>query len=53
MEDLNKLNEYIDRNLDRFIKDLKLLCQQPSVSAQNRGINECVGALEKLMEDME
>jgi len=51
MENLNKLNEYIDRNIDRFIEDLKLLCRQPSVSAQNRGINECVSVLEKLMEN--
>jgi len=51
MEGLNKLNKYIDRNLDRFIEDLKLLCRQPSVSAQNKGIDECVSVLEKLMEN--
>jgi len=51
MGNLDELNEYIDRNIDRFIEDLKLLCQQPSVSAQNKGINECVSVLEKLMEN--
>jgi len=51
MRGLDRLNEYIDRNLDRFIEDLKLLCRQPSVSAQNRGIDECVSVLEKLMEN--
>jgi len=51
MESLNELNEYIDRNIDRFVEDLRLLCQQPSVSAQNMGINECVSVLEKLMEN--
>jgi len=51
MKNLDRLNEYIDRNIDRFVEDLKILCQQPSVSAQNRGIDECVGVLKKLMEN--
>ena len=52
MESLEKLNEYIDRNIDRFIEDLKNLCRQPSVSAQNMGIDECVRVLEEMMEDV-
>ncbi|MCD6592855.1 M20/M25/M40 family metallo-hydrolase [Candidatus Bathyarchaeota archaeon] len=52
MEHLNELFKYIDRNTDRFIEDLRILCQQPSVSAQKKGIDECVGLLEKIMEDI-
>jgi len=52
MEHLNELFKYIDRNTDRFIEDLRILCQQPSVSSQKRGIDECVDLLEKIMEDI-
>ena len=52
MRHLNGLFKYIDRNADHFIEDLRILCQQPSVSAQKRGIDECVGLLEKIMEDI-
>jgi acetylornithine deacetylase/succinyl-diaminopimelate desuccinylase-like protein len=52
MESLRELYNYIDRNVDRFIEDLKTLCKQPSVSAHNRGIDECVGVLEEMMKNI-
>jgi len=52
MRHLNGLFKYIDRNADHFIEDLRILCQQPSVSSQKRGIDECVSLLEKIMEDI-
>src|SRR5437867_4083116 len=33
-----EISEYIDRNKDRFVEKLRILCQQPSVSAQNLGM---------------
>jgi len=52
MENFSRINEYIDRNIDNFIDNLKILCRQPSISAQNRGIDECVSVLQKLMENI-
>jgi len=47
---MRDLMEYIDSNVEEFVEDLRILCQQPSVSAQNKGINECVEALRGIME---
>lgn len=33
-------DEYIDRNLDRFLEETAQLCRQPSISARNEGIAE-------------
>jgi len=41
---------YIDSNAEEFTEDLTDVCRQPSVSAQNKGINECVKVLRKIME---
>jgi acetylornithine deacetylase/succinyl-diaminopimelate desuccinylase-like protein len=38
---LHQIDQYINNNLDRFIADLGELCAQPSISAQNIGIQEC------------
>ena len=34
------LSEFIERNKDRFVEQLRTLCRQPSVSAQNSGLRE-------------
>ena len=34
------LLEFIERNKDRFVEQLRTLCRQPSVSAQNSGLSE-------------
>jgi len=36
----NDLSEFIERNKDRFVEQLRTLCRQPSVSAQNSGLSE-------------
>jgi acetylornithine deacetylase/succinyl-diaminopimelate desuccinylase-like protein len=43
--------EYVDKNLDNFIEELKNLCSIPSISAQNKGIEECVIKIKKILED--
>jgi len=46
---LQKVFKYIDNNLDNFISDLKILIQQPSVSAKNEGIEECAILVKKIL----
>jgi len=44
--------KHIDSHVDEFVKDLRLICQQPSISAQDKGIDECVDILRTLMADV-
>ena len=46
---MQKVFKYIDKNLDNFISDLKILIQQPSVSAKNEGIEECALLVKKIL----
>ena len=48
---MRELMAYVDQHVDEFIEDLRVLCRQPSISAQNKGIDECVKALEWLMHE--
>ncbi|MFQ6094839.1 MAG: M20/M25/M40 family metallo-hydrolase [Candidatus Bathyarchaeia archaeon] len=48
---MRDLMAYVNSHVDEFVEDLRVLCQQPSISAQNKGIDECVEALERLMRD--
>jgi acetylornithine deacetylase/succinyl-diaminopimelate desuccinylase-like protein len=41
MPDFEKLDHFIDSNLERSISELSRLCAQPSVAAQNWGLQEC------------
>lgn len=41
MEDFARINNYLDTHLDKSITELSRLVAQPSVSAQNWGLNEC------------
>ena len=43
--------EWIDQNNERFVEKLRLLCQQPSVSAQNLGLTETASLVRKLLEE--
>src|SRR5271157_620035 len=51
MADFRKIDEYLDTHMPESIAELSRLCTQPSVSAQNWGLNECAqlvgGMLEK------
>jgi len=41
--DKQDIDRYIETHLDRSIEELSRLCAQPSVAAQNLGIDECAG----------
>jgi len=41
--------KYVDSNLNNLISDLQILIRQPSVSAKNEGIEECVKLVTKLL----
>ena len=43
--------EWIDQNSERFVEKLRVLCQQPSVSAQNAGLTETASLVRKLLEE--
>jgi acetylornithine deacetylase/succinyl-diaminopimelate desuccinylase-like protein len=50
MKKFMEIDSYLDKNLDESIAELSTLVAQPSISAQNLGINECadlVGAMLK------
>jgi acetylornithine deacetylase/succinyl-diaminopimelate desuccinylase-like protein len=49
---MQDLIAYIDSHVDEFVEDLRTLCRQPSISAQNKGIDECVDTLGRLMRDV-
>jgi len=38
---MQKVDKYIEENLDQSIKELSKLCAQPSVAAQKWGMEEC------------
>lgn len=48
---MQNLMTYIDSNVEKFVEDLRVLCQQPSISAQNKGIDECVKVLREFMNE--
>src|SRR5712664_5024262 len=41
----------IDSSSDRFVEQLRALCRQPSVSAQNLGLNETAELVSRLFQD--
>jgi len=49
---MRDLTDYIAKNAGKFVEDLRLLCQQPSISAQKKGIRECVDLLSALMTEI-
>jgi len=40
---MKQIDAYIEEHLDQSIEELSRLCTQPSVAAQNLGIEECAG----------
>ncbi|MEM2875978.1 MAG: M20/M25/M40 family metallo-hydrolase [Candidatus Bathyarchaeia archaeon] len=46
---MKQLVDLIDSNKDRYVKELMMLCEKPSVSAQNFGIEECAETLVEMM----
>lgn len=41
MDDYTKIKDYLEANLDSSLAELSQLCAQPSVAAQNLGMQEC------------
>ena len=38
---MKKVLQHVDKNMNVLVKDLRILIQQPSVSAKNQGIKKC------------
>src|SRR3989304_2421672 len=47
------IQRYIEDHLPEYLEDLKRLCRQPSVAAQNLGVLECAHLLKQMMEDID
>ena len=45
----DQLDHYIERNLERYLDELSALCAQPSVSAQNLGIQETAEFVKQML----
>lgn len=43
-------SEYVHKNINSFMEDLKEICSIPSISAQNKGIEESVNKITQIME---
>ena len=50
MVDFRKIDEYLDTHMPESIAELSRLCTQPSVSAQNWGLNECAQLVGGMLE---
>lgn len=48
---LNKIDTYIEENIDTFLEQLARICNQPSVSAQNYGIVECADLVAEMLQE--
>lgn len=46
-----ELKNYIESHLPEYLEDLKKLCRQPSVAAQNWGIEECSKLTSQMLEE--
>ncbi len=50
MSNFDKLDAYIDKNLDKNLEELKRYVAQPSISAQNLGLKECAAMVKEMLE---
>jgi acetylornithine deacetylase/succinyl-diaminopimelate desuccinylase-like protein len=50
MSNYDKLDAYIDKNLDKSLEELKRYVSQPSISAQNLGLKECAVMVKEMLE---
>ncbi len=50
MPDFEHIDSYLDGNLEKSIAELSRLCAQPSVAAQNWGLNECAELVGEMLE---
>ena len=49
MFEIRKIDEYIDAHLEKNIEELSRLCAQPSVGAQNLGLEECADLVGEML----
>ncbi|MEM3393673.1 MAG: hypothetical protein QXY79_01335, partial [Candidatus Methanomethylicia archaeon] len=49
---IDSIYKYVDLNFDKFISDLIEICKIPSIAAQNIGINDVVGKLSEMFENV-
>ena len=50
MNSYNKFDQYIDKNLEKSLEELKRYVAQPSISAQNLGLKECAALVKGMLE---
>lgn len=49
MSDYNRIDSYLEKNLDASISELSKLVAQPSVGAQNLGMKECAALVAEML----
>lgn len=49
MEDYTQIKQYLSDNLDTSLAELSRLCAQPSIAAQNLGMQECAGLVAEML----
>jgi len=50
MTDYTEIDHYLEAHLDESIAELSKLCAQPSVAAQNLGLNECAELVGEMLQ---
>ncbi|MCB0118832.1 MAG: peptidase M20, partial [Anaerolineales bacterium] len=50
MKGYDKIDSYIEKNLDQSLDELKRYAAQPSISAQNIGLKECAQLVKEMLE---
>ena len=50
MSNYEKIDAYIDKNLNQSLDELKRYAAQPSISAQNLGLKECAQIVKEMLE---
>jgi len=44
-----KVLQHVDKNMNLLVKDLRILIQQPRVSAKNQGIKKCANLVKNTL----
>ena len=50
MSDYTSINKYLEEHMDESISELSKFCAQPSVAAQNWGLQECASLVGTMLE---
>ena len=49
MEDYTQIKAYLETNLDRSLDELAKLCAQPSIAAQDLGMQDCAQLVAEML----